>query len=181
MAKAKWIDYMVPLVTESTTFTVDTTGPLFVNTVNAAPTVDMTLYSAFGGGTYRSWFKQGHNFIITQIGINVASPFQIYTEAAGTDKNPAYNIGARRHSTGVTDKFFTYGIFVPLLNQSMHMDRFCDVGEIVGEEFQLTMKLLDNISISMIGVDPLLNGKVFHVIPWLQIEMNSNIRKYWDH
>lgn len=173
---AELIDVLMPKVSLCPTFTVDTTGPDYVDI--AAPAV--AIMDLFSADVTRYNFDQGDNFTILSFGYFVPENFATFEMAGPNYAVPSWKMYLYRNVSLTSAPIVQFGvngsIQSPFPNYEMAMGIFLDVNTIVQENFHLQVSNTTRGRISMIGVPAVLNTKVFHVVPFVKILHNFALK-----
>lgn len=175
------IDVLTPEVDQCPTFTVDTTGPLFVNVV-PNPAGTQIMYA----GTGQSKFVRGDSFIVLSCGYLLPEAFRIYGYGPlgiGKTAVPLLLLSARPQGGGIDIPIISFGnlglLRLPFPNYELSIGTFCDpeANNLTGATFQLKEQFpyptgIEFLRVSMVNVPAVLNGVEFKVVPWFKVLHN---------
>jgi hypothetical protein len=169
---AEIIDVLMPKISLSPYFTVDTTGPLSVAVIDAAVPL-MTLYS---GDASKPTFQRGDNVVMLSFGYFIPDNFISYELSGPTYAVPSWKLYMYKTVAAASVPLNQFGVSgtiqSPFPNYEMAMGIFLDVNTIAQEAFRLQVAMATNNRISMVGAPAVLNGLVFHVVPFVKILHN---------
>lgn len=174
---AEIIDVLSPRLADCQSFTVDTTGPDYVECVDPG---QVALKNAFNVGT----FKKGDNIIILSAGFVIPEMFTLWKPVADANSNMQYILIPKGTTTlhQYNNPNFQDGLYIPLENYEFGIGTFFEVekaqdivdgsGSLLTEDFQLMLQY--NLAvpfpkISMKNVPAVYNGEVFRIVPFFKV------------
>lgn len=170
------IDVLMPKISLSPYFTVDTTGPDYVSVIApAAPIMDL-----FSSDVTKYKFDRGDNVILLSLGYFIPENFCSYEMAGPNYSVPSWKLYGYKETAATNTPLKQFGvngsIQSPFPNYEMSMGVFLDTETLLADSFHLQIAMSTAGRISMIGVPAVLNTKVFHVVPFAKIMHNFELR-----
>lgn len=172
---AEIIDVLMPKVSQCPYFTVNTTGPKYVDVnIPVSPIIDL-----YSGDMTRYKFDRGDNIQLLSLGYFVPENFATYEMAGPNFPVPSWRMYGYKITSGVSTALNQFGAFgviqSPFPNYEMSMGIFLDTESVLGELFNLQIEAVEPGRISMIGCPSVLNGDTFHMVPFVKILHNFNL------
>jgi hypothetical protein len=169
------VDLIGPPIDKSSAFIVDTSGVDSVLT--ATPAGNKIATNAFG----ESKFKAGDSFRLLSLGFVIQDGFALFKSVSVTPfmSMAIEPFGVTSGQQYVYPGFSSGQQFVCMENYEQVIDLFFPcrsainsvdpTKNLLSEDFQLSVHLTNEYSISMLGVPATMEGKTFYIVPFIKI------------